>query len=380
MQGIAVPATSVRPTEFFDRTRRRNQNEYSRAFAGLGNQDVIELKKVDIVSALSVKFNGTLTSTPGAGTVATTRRWPYDIAKLVRFTANGQSNIINVSGAKLKVREMMAKGDLSDRGVPQSIAGSTVQNGTLSLASEAWGVGSGATAIAAGNYDVEIEWVVPIAEDQVDLAGAIFAATSQTDLTLTIDWSASSDLFVLTGGATATLTGTVEVMATRYSIPLGGDGEIVVPDLSLFHSLIQTRVSDSLSQGVNEPRLVGQGAGKTLLRVFGQTWQGASPATPLSVDSTNYGRLAWRYGGNETPDEYQTGRTLRFLNERQYNSDIGGQWGFFCHDFAVENAFRDAVDMGTTSEFRLVVEYLNALTSPSLEVVQEAIFQAGTGS
>lgn len=376
MQGIAVPASAVRPAEFFARTRRKLGTETSKTYAGLGQQDVVEIKKTDILSEVTIRFVGQLTVTPGAGSVATTRRWPYDLLRQVRFTANGQSNLINVSGLKLKVREFMAHGDLTDRGVAQSVAGSTVNQGTLSQSHESWGVGSGATAIAGGTYDVDLEWVLPIAEDQVDLMGAIFCATSSTDLSLVLDWATPAELFALAGGGAAALSGKVQVIAKRFSIPIS-DGNIVVPDLSQFHSLISTRHTN-LSLGVNEVRMTGQGAGKTLLRMFTQIWNGATPA-PLAVTDANYGRLAWRYSGNETPDELETGIVLRALNERYYNTDIGKVHGFFAHEFAQENAFRDTVDLGTTAEFRQVIELASGLTltNAAAEVVTESIFVAG---
>lgn len=380
MQGIAVPQSSVNPTEFFARTRRRIQTEASKTYAGVGGQDVFELKKTDILSGVMIRFDGSLTIALPTGTAAVTRRWPYDLIRGVRFTANGQSNLINVSGLKLKVRQMMARGDKTDRGVSNTIVATATTQGTLASASESWGVGSGATAIPAASYDMDLEWFLPIAEDQVDLAGAIFAATSSTDLTVTIDWATAAELFVLTGTATATLTGTVTLTAKRYSIPLGADGQIVVPDLSTFHSLIQSRHTN-LATGENEHRLIGQGAGKTLLRVYSQLWNGATPV-PVVVNEDNFGRLAWRYSGNETPDEFFDGQTLRVINEDQFNSDIGAVWGFWCHDFASENAFRDTVDLGTTSEWRTVTTCQSGLvlTTPALEVVTESIFAAGAGA
>lgn len=377
MQGIAVPESAVRPAEFFARTRRKNGIEFNKTFAGLGAQDVVTVKKTDILSELTVRWVGTLTVAVGTGAVATTRRWPYDLLRQVRFTANGQSNLINASGAKLKVREFMAHGDLTDRGVSQAVAGATVTQGTLSQSSESWGVGSGATGISSGTYDVDLEWVIPVAEDQVDLMGAIFCATSSTDLSLTLDWATDAELFVKTGTATAVMAGRAQVLAKRFSIPTA-DGSIIVPDLSQFHSLIQTRHTD-FALGANDLPLVGQGAGKTLLRIFTQVWNGSGVGAPLAVTDTNYGRLAWRYSGNETPDEYESGAIMRALNERYYNTDIGKLHGFFAHEFAQENAFRDTVDLGTTAEFRQVVELAAGLTltNTAAEVVSESIFVAG---
>lgn len=382
LQGIAVPAESVRPIEFFARTRRHIVTEANRVFAGAGGQDIIELRKSDILSGILIRFTGSLVITTPTGAVNSTARWPYDLLRQCRFTANGASNIINASGLKLKVRDFMTKGDLTDRGVSQSVGGTARTQGTLSQASESWGVGSQQTAIAAGTYPVDLEWYVPVAEDSVDLAGAIFAATSSTDLTLTMDWETIGNLFAITGTSTVALTGSLNVVSQKHSIPLGSDGQIVVPDLSVFHSLIQARTASGIANGENELRVVGQGAGKSLLRMFFQTYNGAAPQAPLAMTDANYGPQRWRYGANETPDDFVSGSVLRQWNERTYSVDIGGIWGFGCHDFAAENAFRDAVDMGTASELRIVTNIANGVTlvNPSVEYVVETIFQAGAGA
>lgn len=382
MQGIAVPASSVRPPEFFARTRRHTTLEKSTSFGGLGGQDTFELRKSDILAGAWLKFSGSLVVTTPTGTAVTTARWPYDMVRQLRFTANGQSNIINVSGCKLKARQFMAKGDRNDRGVAQTFGGAAVTQGTLADASEKWGVGALSTA-TAGTYPVELEFFIPVAEDQVDLAGAIFAATSSTDLTVTVDYAQPADLFTLTGTATAVLTGTVQLVSLKYSIPIGADGQIVVPDLSTFHSLISSRSASGIANAENEIRLVGQGAGKSLLRMYYQIWNNiAGIPTPLVVNTANYGKQSWRYAGNETPDEYYDGQVIRGINEAAYNTDIGALWGFIAHEFALENAFRDVVDMGTTSELRIVTAIQNAVTlaSPAIEYVVETIFTAGAGA
>ena len=376
MQGIAIPAESVNPAEFFARTRRHTATEKTVTYAGQSS-DTIELRKSDILSTVLVRFVGSLVVAHTTGTVATTARWAQDLVKQFRFTANGASNLINCSGGKLKVRDIMKRGDISDRGVSQTFGGSAITQGSLALASESWGVGSNTSGIAAGTYDVELEWIVPVAEDEQDLAGAIFLQTSTSDLTLQMDYSAPSELFVLTGDGTATLTGSFTVATTKFSIPVGSNGGIVVPDLSLFHSIIQSRTT-ALQVGENETRIVGQGAGKSLLRIFWQVWNG-TPAVPLVQSAANFGKQIYRYGNNESPEEILDGRHMRVMNERQYNSDIGGVFGFGCFDFVQENAFRDVIDLGTTSEFRLVNTINSGVTlsNQALEYVTEVVFQAG---
>lgn len=382
MQGVSVPATSVRPKEFFARTRRHIVTEASRSWNGLGGQDVFELKKADILDRLMLRISGNVVVTPGTGTVATTRRWPYDLARQIRFTANGASNLINANGSVLVAREFTASPDRDDRGIIQSIGGASVQQGTLSKACESWGVGSGQTAIGAGTYPFDIVIPIPVAENGIDLAGAIYCASSSTDLTLMVDWESAGNMFTLTGNGAAVVNATVQLTSTRYSIPMGPDGQIVVPDLSVFHSIVKTSTG-AVSNGANETRLVGQGAGKTLLRVLFRTLNGApATAVPLAVNGANYGEQGIRFSANETPDDYFDGQTLHYMNERMYNVDMGTQWGYGVHDFAAENAFRDAIDMGTTSELRLLTTIQNAVTlvSPSFEYTQETIFAAGTGA
>lgn len=378
LQGQTVPAEAVNPAAFFAGTRRKRYAEYYRTFAGLGGTDTAELRKSDILSVLHVRFTGTLSVTHNTGTVAATFRWPYDLIKAVRFTANGQSNLINVSGLKLKARELMANAEADDRGVAQSVNGATVTQGTLSQASESWGVGPGQTAIATGNYAVELYWKIPVAEDEKDLSGAIFCQTSAMDLTVSIDWNTVGALFTITGNDTVALTGSVIIEAEKYSIPVA-NGSFVVPDLSLFHSMVQTPYAAALQQGDNEVRVVGQGAGKSLLRLYYQVWNGASPV-PLAGTAGNYGPQGWRYGTNETPELFPDGRSLRQWNENLYGSDLGAVWGFLCHEFDTTWGFRDAVDMGQASELRLYINIATALTSPTLEYVQETMFAAGSAA
>jgi hypothetical protein len=378
MQGLAVPASSVRPTEFFARTRRHITLERQATYTGQP-QETFELRKSDILSSITIRFSGSVTITPGTGSVDSTAKWPYDLIKGTRFTANGASNLVNCSGLKLKIRDVMKRSDLNDRGVTQTFGGVSRTQGTLARASESWGVGAATTALPAGTYPVELEWVVPVAEDEVDLAGAIFLATSSSDLTLTLDLEAVSNLFKQNGNGTAALTGVFQVISTKFSIPIGSDGQIVVPDLSIFHSLIQSRTT-AIQNGENEIRIIGQGAGKSLLRVFYQVLNGAGQAAvPLAMNAVNFGKQMWRYSNNETPDEFIDGGHMRVDEERRYNSDVGALWGVGAHDFAHENAFRDVVDMGTTSDLRLVSNIQSGvvLAGQALEYVTETVFAAG---
>lgn len=384
LQGIYVPSTSVNPEEFFAKTRRLTVPAKQVAFSGFGLTENISMLQVGVLAGISLKFSGSLVIALPTGTAASTSRWPYDLLRAVRFTANGQSNLINCHGWALKARDIMGRGDLNDRGVSRGVGGASpgtaTTQGTLSLNNENWGVGQNVTAIAANTYAVELHWYVPIAMDQLNLLGAVFAQTSSTDLALALDYANQADLFTLTGTATATLTGTFVVEPQIFSIPLGNDGEVVVPDLSVFHSLIEAR-GTGIANGDNEIRLTGQGVGRQLMRVFWRTWNGATPA-PLAMNATNYGQVAWRYGTNDTPETVSDGRHLAYLNERLFGNDFGSVYGIGIWDFASEHAFRDSVDEGAATELRLLLNIPIGVTlvAPSVEYVQETVFSGGSAA
>jgi hypothetical protein len=376
MQGIEVPTSSVNPKQFFAQTRRLNVLQKNLgAFAGLGNSDTISILQTGVLGGLMIQLTGSIV-TSGTGTTATTGRWPYDLPKAVRFSANGQSNLINCHGGKLKAREIMHKGDLTDRGVVRGIGGASpgtqVNQGTMSLNTEAWGIGSNVTAIANGTYPFELEWFVPVAFDQMTLTGAIFAQTSATDLALSIDWAPLSDLFVFTGNNTAVFTGALNIFSTLYTIPQAANGQIIIPDLSTFHSLIESRAT-GIALGDNEIRLAGQGVGKQLLRLYGQIWNGTTLA-PVPVNTTNYGNIQWKFGGQDIPETWNNGNAHAHVVEKLFDCDLATLQGIWCHDFASENAFRDSVDEATATELRFLVNLTNNVTlagQSAIEYVQE---------
>jgi len=377
MQGIAIPNAIVDPKAYQALTKRHISIEKTFSYTGQTTEPV-ELKKADILSTIKVRFTGSVVIANSTGTTVSTARWPYDLIT-AKFTANGASSLINCSGLKLKLRDVQKDSDLSDRGVSQTIGGVARTQGTLARAWEFWGVGSN-SSLSNGTYSVELEWDIPVAEDETNLLGAIFLQTSTADLTLTLDLLPIASLFTTTGAAsTPVLTGTFQVITTKFSVPTA-NGNIIVPDLSSFHSLIQAS-TPSIQLGDNEVRLSGQGAGKALLRVSYQLWNGAgAAAAPLPMTTANFGRQAYRYANNEQPDEFFDGNHMRADQERRYNCDVGGLWGFGAHDFAHENTFRDVLDMGTAAELRLALTVQNSvsLSTPRLEYVTETVFSAGS--
>jgi len=382
MQGIAIPAAVVDKQAFMRRTRRRTQLEKSipvtiqPAASGASNtRDTITLRRSDILGEVTLRLVGTLTVTPGTGSVASTAAWPYGVFRNIGFNANGSSSLISARAWTLKARELAKDEGLSDNGVTQTVAGSPKSNGTLSLPTESWGVGQNTSGLTTGGT-VELVVPIPVAEDQFDLSGAIFLQTSSAELSVVVDWAAITDVFAFTGNGTASFSGTLEVHTTKFEIPTD-NGAIIVPDLSMFHSLVETS-APVLSTGIdNETIVVGQGAGKYVLRVLQQLQNGAVNA-PVAVNSSNFGTMAWRFGTAETPDQWFSGSALRHNNARQYNSDIGGLQGYAVHEWA-KAGFRDLVDMGVTADLRLVNNIQSSVTlnNAKLWYAVESVYRSG---
>jgi hypothetical protein len=386
LQGIVVPQTAINPAGFFAATRRLNVRQKQGVFPGFGQADNVQILQTGIVSKLRIKISGTVTVTLGGGTCATTAAWPYNLLKKVVFSANGQSNLISMSGWGLKVRQFIERGDSQDRGVARGVGGASPgtsrTQGTLSLNNEDWGVGSNVTAIpgAPTAYPFELEVEVPVSFDQLYLNGAIFAQTSSTDLNLQLNWANQADLFTVTGAATVAIAASYTVEAVLFTIPQGPDGGIMVPDLSVFHSLIETSTG-TVALGMNETRLAGQGVGRQLMRVIFRVQNGATPA-PLPMNATNFGQIGWRFGGNDTPEIFQDGRLVAQMNENLFGVDFASLQGYGILDFCSEHALRDSIDEGTATELRLLTEIQSGvvLASPRLEYIQETMMSGAVGA
>lgn len=384
MQGIDVPVSSIDAATFFANTRRKRFNESSIAnFAGLGESDQFTIKQSGIIAALDVHVAGSLVVALGEGSASSTWRWPYDLVKKFILTANGTTNLVSCSGAKLAAYRFMTNPGLTDRGVKQTVDNVVEYSGTMGIGSESWGVGQAST-LASGTYDVDLYYRIPLAADLIKLLGAVFGQTQATSLNVEIDWNSQSNLFTLAGGATAALTASVVTEGIVFSIPYGPDGQIVIPNLAAYHKYIEY-LDFGVGAGQYGSTLVGQGVGQLLNRVVFRMFNGTTAANgvPVPLTAANFGLIGWQYGGDQFPEAYGAagsgvGHMLRFWDEELYGTDLGAQ-GIGCLDFASQWLTRDSVDESTATNLQLIVTPLVDIESAVvLEVVQETI-SAGSG-
>ena len=383
IQGVNAPNVVIDNRAFYAATRRlRFPMQSAKVFSGIGTTDSIQLKQTGIVAALEVRVAGNITFGGTIGTTTASYEWPFNLVQNFKLSANGQSNLISARGLTIRALDFVTSTGLNDRGVSKTFGAVVQTQGTLALGCDDWGtlttniIAPGANVAAVGVYTVDLTYFIPVAADQISLIGAVYAQSSATNLTLEIQWATQAQAFSAVGGAaTVAYNLTWDVTGLAYSIPQVGNN-FVVPDLSQFHQVTETRVG-GLTQGVNEIKLPGVGTGRKWLRTLFNVY---SSAAPLPVTDANFSQLAWAFGGNDVPETYSSGGKIRAWNERITGVDLGRNWGLVLWDFASTFALRDVVDMGSTSDLRVLIGLVNSPTTGYTQVAQETLFSAATGA
>lgn len=384
LQGVEAPPVDVNPQLFYLGTRRMKYSMRALTnITGLGSTDSTTLRQTGIVAGLEVRvtgnvvYGGTITGT------TTSYDWPLNLVRNFTLSANGQSNLIKSRGITIRALEFVINPKIDDSGISKGFNGATAVTGTLALPCDDWGTSAGnnltpnGTVAATGTYTVDLTYFLPVAADYITLVGSVYAQSSATNLTLDIDWNTQAALTTLGGAATFAQNLQYSVTGLVYSIPNVG-GKFIVPDLSMFHQLVDARIG-GLAQGLNEPILAGTGVGRKLMRLIFQVYSGATPA-PLAMTAANFSTVGWAYGGNDVPENYANGQSLRASNIRLSGVDLGALWGFGVWDYASQFALRDIVDEATTADLRVQVGLVNAPTSGFVQVAQETLFAAPVGA
>jgi hypothetical protein len=385
IQGVQAPDVVVDPAQFFAATRRmRFQMRSNTAIAGLGSTDSVQLRQTGIIERLELRVSGSLVFGGTIAGTSMTYQWPFNVAKNIKLSANGQSNLINARGLSIRAYEFVSNAKIDESGLGATFGATAVTSGTLKMPVDDWGTSGvnalnpGATVAAVGTYTVDLVYHIPVAADPIALIGAVYAQSSATNLSLDIDWETQALLLTLGGAATLTTSLNWQVTGRAFSIPQV-NGKFVVPDLSQFHQLAEFRQGGQ-TQGTNGINLAGTGAGRHLMRVMWQQLTGAAPGTPLPLNATNYGQVNWAYGGSDVPEAYPTGQGLRADNYRVSGVDLGGNWGIGLWDFASIFAARDLVDEAATSDLRIEYSLAASPTTPAAQICQEVLFAAPVGA
>jgi hypothetical protein len=314
----------MNPAEFAKWTERNDMPLENRDLTGLGASPIQQrISNVGIMSGLRLIFKGSLVVS-GAGTVASTYQWPYNLIKRYQLNVNGSTGIQSCEGLDLRVRHQRIYRNPRDTiTTAPAIAATT-------------GDPSPGT-IANGTYPIVIVWDIPVPHDNFTLVGSIYAQSDQTYLSQQITPGALAELFSASGGSTAVLTGTFSTEMTFYDIPTVNyqqGQKVVLPDLRWLHGYFATDQAFANTGEVTFPMI--RAAGQLLTYAI-YLDNGGAAQIALTVLSA----LRFQYGGNRQPRNYRPVEQLLWENQHNYNGLL--QPGYAMLDFEADAPERDLV-------------------------------------
>jgi hypothetical protein len=230
-------------TPFGRETRQNIRDGYNVAYA-TGGRDRIIIPRVGYVARCRFHFNGTLTVTLGGGTAALDVLGPWNAVSRLKFTANSGQDIYSTSGyGAFLVNSVMIgqKGYFPEDdmwfGAAPGYSGRVFQ---------------AATASGANTWDFGL--TLPLALNEESEIGLILVQNETAQNTVQYEWNgnvysltATVAPVLVTGAATATLTGTFGHVVEYFAIPVNQNAQ---PDITWIHE-IQEVVSGGIILGEN---------------------------------------------------------------------------------------------------------------------------------
>lgn len=294
------------------------------------------LPKVGLLKRVILLFSGTLTVTLGGGTAALGAEAPFSLLSRLRLTANGNTALFDMTGWGALVSSLFtAYGYAGIGGRPRIPDSATVPGPTATAFSAA----AFAAGVNAGANTWSIGWEIPLglADDWRDPVGLILAAAPDTVLqveatfgaTLYSTVAARTTPILVTGAATATLTGTLTPFVEFFTIPRS---QADYPDLSRIHTW-QELGPQAIAAVGDQPVVVPRG--NTAARIIHDVW------TNTAADGTNVSNVQLKFNQNEIP--YNLSRQLlAFLQRERMVRDLPD--GIYVHDLWNSDNPRDAIN------------------------------------
>jgi hypothetical protein len=227
--------------------------------------------------------------------------------------------------------------------------------------------------IAAGTYNLTLEWQLPIVHDDESLVGALFAQSDQNYLSFRLTPAAATDVLTITGTATAVVAGTIYPTVTFFDIPIVSQGQgrgdaVVIPNLAWLHGYLSYDNSYANTGDVRTPFI--RTDGQLLAFAFYLDNGGQTQIAPTTLNEVRFA-----YGGNRKPRVFNPPEQLLAKNVRDYNGRI--QPGYLVFDFEVDNPARDLVYPKGVSELAVEVNIPTGTTinaNARIHGVEETLF------
>lgn len=313
----------------------------------------VQLPPDGILSKLLIHFRGTITVATAAATSGP--RFPYGLLGNFQLGVNGQNDLWYCDGLDLHGLRF-TRYPSYDEAVDQ-YPGSV----------------GGGDSIAVGTYDVHLTWEVPIAMDDTSLIGSLYAQSAATSIQARLATALNAQLFSANPG-NVTIDGQWSVSTTWFDIPVGEDGRLIIPDLSVLHGFNAVDYPFA-STGEARVELVRNAGQLSRLFVAVQSSDAnrlsALPAAAATKEITD---LRLEYGGNRRPYVFNPASTLLAINNQHYGAPV--PYDRLVLDFVKENPARDRVLLQGVTEFSVVptVGAGVTVTNGKVRVVQETLY------
>lgn len=347
LQNIPSPPFVTDPLGFFQLTSKNTKQVKSAAYDA-GNPVDLQLLQTGIISAIDVNLSGTVTVDTGG--VTTGSLWPYSLLDRFRLSANGQNDLWSLRGFWLHVLE-------------------TLMHPAMTNTTDVFPGAIGGGAIAAGTYNVDLTYRVPIATDQQTLIGSLFAQSGATNLAVQLQTQPFANLCTANGSR---LTGSLtwNITPTWFTIPYadnpnaGQPGEpsrvLVLPDLTRLHGVNESSWSFA---GTGEQRVELIRSAGQLHRLLVQIEK--APGSLLSADpgtaaASKIDNIRLEYGGNVRPYDYTPASLLQSINNRYYGDVL--PYDVLAFDFVRENPIRDIILLQSVTELAVTPTINSAVT------------------
>ena len=325
---------------FLESTRQNIRKAGQSAYVALGSSQ-LALPKVGYLARIHLHVTGVMNIVPGSGSATLSEKGPFTLLRRVRFVLGNGTELFNTSGFMASLVDKHSRINY----VPES--------GRISAPFENQVYAAG---VASGNNDWNFHLTLPICPNERDLVGLILLQAEGVTSNFIAEWQAAGGAtsefpVVLTGNATATFTGRIDVYLETFTVPAMGEDQ---PPLDRVHQVIE-RVDPIFSVGENSIKLLEE---NTYLRII----HAVEIDGALSTDSVDEMRL--RYNVTDVP--YQIDRAMMlYLTRRAWTKDFPKgvfHWDFMDQGYPNFGGERDLVMASGLAEFESVLQIGSGVT------------------
>lgn len=319
----------------FINATRQNRRKVGQVKFAPNERKSIDLPRTGLLANLMIRVTGNLVVTKGTGTAvykAENYNKPFALLDRVRLTANSGTEVINVTGTGLAIRNMISENSVMD------IMGSALQSGVANSPVYQFGT-------TEGTNKVEFSIKVPVAVNDRDPLGLILLQNGETLITAGIDCANPTNLFTLTGNAAVTFDADVHFTMEYYSVPLNKED---YPDLSLAHTIIEdkTDIDSTGEKTYTVPR------GNIYQRMIHRVLLNGVPAGFDDIDN-----LKLIYNQSETPYQMEA-HDMYAIQRDRYKRDL--PQATFVHDFSYQGIAglggnRDLINSKAITDFNSTI-------------------------